>query len=73
MREGDDRLKPLHTDDLSMNSGKLLREQLAENFKMIEQEDIELRKDMKSNHDDLANKINEINERLNELMNGGGM
>ena len=36
MREGDDGLKQLHTDDLSMNSGKLLREQLTENFKAIE-------------------------------------
>lgn len=66
-------MKQLHIDDLSMNSGKLLREQLAENFKMIEQEDIELRKDMKSNHDDLVSKIDKVNKRLDELMNGGGM
>lgn len=32
-------LKELHTDDLSMNSGKLFREQMIENFKAIEQED----------------------------------
>lgn len=32
-------LKELHTDDLSMNSGKLFREQMIENFKVIEQED----------------------------------
>lgn len=30
-------LKELHTDDLSMNSGKLFREQMIENFKAIEQ------------------------------------
>ena len=30
-------LKELHTDDLSMNSGKLFREQMVENFKIIEQ------------------------------------
>ena len=33
------KLKELHTDDLSMNSGKLFREQMIENFKAIEQED----------------------------------
>lgn len=32
-------LKELHKDDLSMNSGKLFREQMIENFKAIEQED----------------------------------
>lgn len=37
--KGDDFLKELHTDDLSMNSGKLFREQMVENFKAIEQED----------------------------------
>ena len=37
--KGDDFLKELHTNDLSMNSGKLFREQMVENFKAIEQED----------------------------------
>lgn len=60
-----------HVEDLTTNAK--LPGQLTEDFRAIEQEDLELRKDMKSNHDDLANKINEINERLNELMNGGGM
>ena len=36
-------LKELHTDDLSMNSGKLFREQMIENFKAIEQEFNDLR------------------------------
>lgn len=56
-----------HVEDLTTNAK--LPGQLTEDFRAIEQEDLELRKDMKSNHDDLANKINEINE----LMNGGGM
>lgn len=60
-----------HVEDLTTNAK--LPGQLTEDFRAIEQEDLELRKDMKSNHDDLANKINEIDERLNELMNGGGM
>ena len=30
-------MKELHTNDLSMNSGKLFREQMVENFKAIEQ------------------------------------
>ena len=34
--KGDDFLKELHTDDLSMNSGKLFREQMIENFEAIE-------------------------------------
>lgn len=34
--KGDDFLKELHTDDLSMNSGKLFREQMIENFEVIE-------------------------------------
>lgn len=34
-------MKELHTNDLSMNSGKLFREQMVENFKAIEQEDKE--------------------------------
>lgn len=29
-------LKELHTDDLSMNSGKLFREQMIENFEATE-------------------------------------
>ena len=29
-------MKELHTDDLSMNSGKLFREQMIENFEVIE-------------------------------------
>lgn len=30
-------MKELHTNDLSMNSGKLFREQMIENFEAIEQ------------------------------------
>lgn len=60
-----------HVEDLTTNDK--LPGQLTEDFRAIEQEDLELRKDMKSDHDDLANKINEVNKRLDELMNGGGM
>lgn len=60
-----------HVEDLTTNAK--LPGQLTEDFRAIEQEDLELRKDMKSDHDDLANKINEVNKRLDELMNGGGM
>ncbi|MCC4491482.1 hypothetical protein LMB81_08250 [Limosilactobacillus reuteri] len=35
--KGDDFLKELHTNDLSMNSGKLFREQMIDNFEAIEQ------------------------------------
>lgn len=60
-----------HVEDLTTNAK--LPGQLTEDFRAIEQEDLELRKDMKSDHDDLVNKINEVNKRLDELMNGGGM
>lgn len=60
-----------HVEDLTTNAK--LPGQLTEDFRAIEQEDLELRKDMKNDHDDLANKINEVNKRLDELMNGGGM
>ena len=71
--KGDDFLKELHTDDLSINSGKLFREQMVENFKIIERNDSDIRRLLQEDHDDLAKKINNINKRLDELMNGGGM
>lgn len=66
-------MKELHTDDLSMNSGKLFREQMVENFKIIERNDSDIRQLLQEDHDDLAKKINNVNKRLDELMNGGGM
>lgn len=66
-------MKELHTDDLSMNSGKLFREQMVENFKIIERNDSDIRRLLQEDHDDLAKKINNVNKRLNELMNGGAM
>lgn len=66
-------MKELHTDDLSINSGKLFREQMVENFKIIERNDSDIRRLLQEDHDDLAKKINNVNKRLDELMNGGGM
>lgn len=66
-------MKELHTDDLSMNSGKLFREQMVENFKIIERNDSDIRRLLQEDHDDLAKKINNVNTRLDELMNGGAM
>ena len=66
-------MKELHTDDLSMNSGKLFREQMVENLKIIERNDSDIRRLLQEDHDDLAKKINNVNKRLDELMNGGGM
>lgn len=66
-------LKELHKDDLSMNSGKLFREQMIENFKAIEQEDTDLRKLINDKHDDLSKQLTQLNQRLDELMNGGAM
>lgn len=56
-----------------MNSGKLFREQMIENFKSIEQNDNDVRQTIKKEHDDLSHKIDGINERLDKLFNGGGM
>lgn len=66
-------MKELHTNDLSMNSGKLFREQMIENFEAIEQEDIDIRKLINDKHDDLSKQLVQLNKRLDELMNGGAM
>lgn len=67
-------LKELHTDDLSMNSGKLFREQMIENFKAIEQAINDLDKkidnevqDRKSADNKLSGRIDELNNSVNEL------
>lgn len=71
--KGDDFLKELHTNDLSMNSGKLFREQMVENFKIIERNDSDIRRLLQEDHDDLSKQLTQINKRLDELMNGGAM
>ena len=71
--KGDDFLKELHTDDLSMNSGKLFREQMVENFKIIERNDSDIRRLIQEDHDDLSKQLTQLNKRLDELMNGGAM
>ena len=60
-----------HVEDLTTNSK--LPGQLTENFKAIEQEDIDLRKLTNDKHDDLSKQLTQLNKRLDELMNGGAM
>ena len=60
-----------HVDDLATSSK--LPGQLTENFKAIEQEDIDLRKLINDKHDDLSKQLTQLNQRLDELMNGGAM
>ena len=60
-----------HVEDLTTNSK--LPGQLTENFKAIEQEDVDLRKLINGKHDDLSKQLAQLNKRLDELMNGGGM
>lgn len=60
-----------HVEDLTTNSK--LPGQLTEDFKAIEQEDDDLRKLINDKHDDLSNQLTQLNKRLDELMNGGGM
>ena len=60
-----------HVEDLTTNSK--LPGQLTENFKAIEQEDTDLRKIINDKHDDLSKQLTQLNQRLDELMNGGAM
>ncbi|MBB1096175.1 hypothetical protein H5R92_08370 [Limosilactobacillus sp. BG-MG3-A] len=57
-------MKELHTDDLSMNSGKLFREQMIENFKAIQQESNDLRREI--------DKINDKLKKQDDIYNAGG-
>lgn len=67
-------MKELHTNDLSMNSGKLFREQMVENFKAIEQEDhdddqalSDEATDRKKGDGNLQGQINKLQERCQKL------
>ena len=60
-----------HVENLATNSK--LPGQLTENFKVIEQEDTDLRKLINDKHDDLSKQLTQLNQRLDELMNGGAM
>lgn len=71
-----------HVEGLATNLR--LPGQLTEDFKAIEQEDINLRKLTNDKHDDLSKqltqlnqqldqRLDELNQRLDELMNGGAM
>lgn len=61
-----------HKHDISLDSQEM-RNQMIENFKAIEQEDIDLRKLINDKHDDLSKQLTQLNQRLDELMNGGAM
>ena len=61
-----------HKHDISLDSQEM-RNQMIENFKAIEQEDIDIRKLINDKHDDLSNQLTQLNKRLDELMNGGAM
>ena len=60
-----------HAEDLATNSK--LPGQLTENFKVIEQENTDLRKLINDKHDDLSKQLTQLNQRLDESMNGGAM
>ncbi|WP_283586371.1 hypothetical protein [Limosilactobacillus vaginalis] len=60
-----------HVEDLTTNSK--LPGQLTEDMKAIEQEDTDLRKLINDKHDDLSKQLTQLNQRLDELMNGGAM
>lgn len=67
-------MKELHTNDLSMNSGKLFREQMVENFKAIEQEDKDDDQalsdevtDRKKGDGNLKGQIDKLQERCQKL------
>lgn len=60
-------LEQLHANDLSSNSGKILRQQLIENFKIIQAEDSKDDNDRKSVDKKLQDQIDKINIRLDDL------
>lgn len=59
-------LKELHTDDLSMNSGKLFREQMIENFKAIQKELDDFRGEIDSEEQDRKSEDNKLNGRIDD-------
>ena len=61
-----------HKHDISLD-GQDMRNQMIENFEAIEQEDVDLRKLINDKHDDLSKQLTQLNQRLDELMNGGAM
>lgn len=61
-----------HKHDISLD-GQDMRNQMIENFKAIEQEDTDLKKLINDKHDDLSKQLTQLNQRLDELMNGGAM
>lgn len=60
-------LEQLHANDLSSNSGKILRQQLIENFKIIQAEDSKDDNDRKNVDKKLQDQIDKINIRLDNL------
>ena len=60
-----------HVEDLRTDVTLIRR--LQEDFKAIEQEDIDIRKLINDKHDDLSKQLTQLNQRLDELMNGGAM
>lgn len=67
-------MKELHTNDLSMNSGKLFREQMIENFEAIEYEDQQddqaLAKETQDREDadkKLDGRIDDANNRMDQF------
>lgn len=67
-------MKQLHVNDISMNNGKLFREQMIENFEIIQQEDtkddsnlVQEGKDRKKVDDNLQGQIDKLQERCQKL------
>lgn len=67
-------MKQLHTNDISMNNGKLFRKQMVENFEIIQQEDVkddtnftQEIKDRQDADDNLQGKINSLNQQVADL------
>lgn len=60
-------LEQLHANDLSSNSGKILRQQLIENFKIIQAEDSKDDNDRKNVDKELQGQIDKINIHLDDL------
>lgn len=60
-------MKPLHTDDIVAGDGQIMRRQIIENFKAIQQEFDDFRGEIDSEDNKLNGRIDDTNTRLNKL------
>ena len=67
-------MKQLHTTDIVAGDGQIMRQQIVENFEIIQQEDVkddsnlvQEGKDRKDSDDKLQDRINSLNQQVTDL------